>query len=1345
MTKTCNLKREGRRTLRSARRPRLELLEDRQLLATFTVTDTSDNVSDTGSLRYAITQSNLTGPGPNTIDFNIAGTGVQTITPGSPLAAATVPVTIDGTTQPGYSGTPLIVLVGTNAGVGSNGLALNGADSVVRGLAVDDFQGFGILLGGSGDVITGCFVGVDATGTVAAGNGLGIECAADSITIGGTTAGTRNVISGNGGNGIEFDGLGTSDVVQGNFIGTDVTGTKKLGNNGDCVFVRNPSGILIGGTAPAARNIISGNFDQGVTIDSGSDLVEGNYIGTDVTGTVSLPNQDTGVLLSADNATVANRNSTIGGTAAGAGNVISGNGESGIDVQVNSDDLVEGNFIGTDKTGTVAVPNGSSGIGIGTNPANGFNITIGGTVAAARNIISGNIDAGVALADAGSGNLIEGNYIGTDVTGTRALPNQGGGVSVDGAEAGETIGGTAPGAGNVIAGNDGDGINLFSVNDVLVAGNFIGTDATGVTALPNTGNGVTAGNSGGPSDDTIGGTAAAARNIISGNAENGVVVGNGGDSDDDIVEGNYIGTDVSGETGLGNGDSGILISGRSNTIGGTAAGAGNVISANGKASGASSNDGIWIDSGFGATGNVVQGNLIGTDVTGTLNLGNVGDGVLMASGSNNNTIGGTALNASNVIAFNGDDGVQVDGGSMDLVSQNSIYSNTGLGIRLTNDGNNAQPAPILTSFTTNGASTTVLGTLASAGNTAFILDVYASALGSGESAEEGQNFLTSIPVSTDSAGDAAFTFTVTLPAGETFVTVTATDPENNTSQFSVQETATALSSSRNPSTLGQGVTYTAVVTNPGTGKPTGPVTFTIDGHAESPVSLTVVNGVAEAVFSTATLAVGQHTISASYSGDQAFAPSAPASSLSQTVNPRPLTTTTSLSASPNSSTFGQNVTFTADVASTAIATTAPSGAVTFIVDGQMEPPVDLAEVNGVEQAVFNTATLAVGPHTISASYNGDTTFAASTAPTPVTQTVTTSTTTMLTSSANPSIVGQSVTFTATVASTGGGGTPSGSVSFHQGSTTLRSVSLDGSGRAVFTSSTLALGTDAIFAVYAATGGFLTSNSASVMEVVNPASLQATSTRLASSANPSTAGKGVVFTATVVATNGNVTPAGTVTLTIDGKAGSPAPVTEVNGKDQATFIMPALAPGTYTITASYSGDANFAPSVSTTATQIVDPPVIVPPPIVPSVDGPSVVSVQRFGVHMKPTVLVLAFDQALDATSAENVKDYRVIGPAGRVIGMKSAVYDPKALTVTLRPRERINIHHTFTLIVAGTGQSGLTGANGRLLDGADDGKPGTDLRTPLTWRNLVLTASARWPKRTSAKLKKAEPARLVNH
>ncbi len=114
--------------------------------------------------------------------------------------------------------------------------------------------------------------------------------------------------------------------------------------------------------------------------------------------------------------------------------------------------------------------------------------------------------------------------------------------------------------------------------------------------------------------------------------------------------------------------------------------------------------------------------------------------------------------------------------------------------------------------------------------------------------------------------------------------------------------------------------------------------------------------------------------------------------------------------------------------------------------------------------------------------------------------------------------------------------------------------------------------------------------------------------------------------------------------------------------------------------------------------------------------------QRYGFHMMPTSIVLTFDQALEQTAAEDTHNYRLTGPHGRAIRVTSAAYDPATETVTLRPSERINIHYKYELTVDGTKASGLTDTQGLLLDGADSGKPGSDYRAPLTWRDLVLSA-----------------------
>jgi hypothetical protein len=197
-----------------------------------------------------------------------------------------------------------------------------------------------------------------------------------------------------------------------------------------------------------------------------------------------------------------------------------------------------------------------------------------------------------------------------------------------------------------------------------------------------------------------------------------------------------------------------------------------------------------------------------------------------------------------------------------------------------------------------------------------------------------------------------------------------------------------VSSSLNPSTVGQQVTFTAIVTAPGfTGTPTGTVTFTIDGQAQTPVALSVVGGVDEAQFVTSTLTAGQHSVSAAYSGNTNLSPSS-GSLPTQTVNSSNLpATTTTLSSSLSPSTVGQQVTFTAVVSRGTHAGT-PAGTVTFTIDGQAQAPVPLSVVAGVDEARFVTSTLAVGQHSVSAAYSGDSSFAPSAVASPLFQTVT---------------------------------------------------------------------------------------------------------------------------------------------------------------------------------------------------------------------------------------------------------------------------------------------------------------------------------------------------------------------
>jgi len=458
---------------------RLEVLEDRRLLSTFTVTTTLD--SGPGSLRQAILDANAN-PGLDTIAFKLDNSSGLTIRPVSALPAITNPVIIDGTTEPGYKGQPLIELDGSDAGTNTIGLRIQAGASTVRGLVINRFGNHGISLEThGGDVIQGDYIGTDAAGMNALGNGLGVDVTTSANLIGGTMPGQGNVISGNRVDGMRLESNATLNCVLGNLIGTDAGGTLSLapiGSNNGVVITG--AFNTIGATDPGARNIISGNRQQGIFVNgSGAigNLVQGNFIGTDISGAFEVSNGLRGI-------TVANgaNNNIFGGTDAGAGNTLSGNLQNGIELTGIGTfaNLVQGNFIGTDATGTTALPNHLRGVGIsyGANQN-----TIGGTTPGSRNIISGNMQNGVLLDASTDANVVQGNYIGTDVTGSLAIANNLEGVligktSVAGPITHNLIGGTSPGAGNVISGNRNEGVRI---KDDMTSG----TDATGSFAIPN--------------------------------------------------------------------------------------------------------------------------------------------------------------------------------------------------------------------------------------------------------------------------------------------------------------------------------------------------------------------------------------------------------------------------------------------------------------------------------------------------------------------------------------------------------------------------------------------------------------------------------------------------------------------------------------------------------------------------------------------------------------------------------------------------------------------------------------------------------------------------------------------
>ena len=225
-----------------------------------TTDDVDDGVVDAThtSLREAINAANNS-PGVNTISFDIPGPGPHTIQPTSPLPVITDPIIIDGTTEPDYAGTPVIELSGALAGTSGSGLTIMAGGSTVRSLAINLFaadpvvleSGNGIVLrGGDGNLIEGCFIGVDATGSVSLGNGgagiLVVE-SADNI-IGGVLPQARNVISGNLRQGVLLGSHAETNLVVGNHIGVDAAGINAIGNQLSGVEILNASENVIGGS-----------------------------------------------------------------------------------------------------------------------------------------------------------------------------------------------------------------------------------------------------------------------------------------------------------------------------------------------------------------------------------------------------------------------------------------------------------------------------------------------------------------------------------------------------------------------------------------------------------------------------------------------------------------------------------------------------------------------------------------------------------------------------------------------------------------------------------------------------------------------------------------------------------------------------------------------------------------------------------------------------------------------------------------------------------------------------------------------------------------------------------------
>jgi hypothetical protein len=804
--------RKSMRSRRPIHRSRLiaELLETRQLLAVIMVNSSGDadgaDGSDTLSLRQAIEVSNGTLAissltptqaslvvgalsSPNTIDFAIPGTGPFTIMPGTALPTITSPVVIDGYSEPGAhpntngpgQGKNTVIQIeidGANAPAGANGLDVQAGDSIVQGLAI------------------GGFTVSNASGSPVGGDGILLE-------------------------------MQTGDLIQGDFIGTNTTGESPL---------------------PNAVGLEDTNRYEGV-------------------GHTPIPGFN-----------------TVGGTAAGDGNVISGNLGGQVDLQ------------------------GEAGFFFQQDPVT---------------------------------DLIQGNFLGLDAAGVASLAGGGDGIYDTGGGS-STIGGTALGAGNVISGNAGDGLGIFGYIQILngegdktvfastdlVEGNRIGTNAAGLVAVPNSGDGISA--SGGPS--TIGGTTLGAGNVISGNIGDGLGVSDG------LSEGVY-------------GYSSVLV--------------------------------------------LVEGNDIGVDLTGTASLPNEGDGVHFTNSVGSSTIGGTSLGAGNIIDFNHAAGVDiattVSGNNSYYcppnvsVFGNSIYANGALGI-IDSSGEGSSP-PTLDFVTASGTGSLITGTIAGIASQPYRIEFFSNVTPDLSGFGQGQTYLGSTLATPGAGGTASFTFTSTSPLLGQYVSATSTPfpplpivggdlngfpGDAQTSPFSknligytLPTTTVSLAGPSGVVLQGQPITLSATVASSSGGVPTGEVTFSADGVVLGSAPLGA-SGVA--VFTADGLGPGAHAFQAAYLGD---ATNAPSSSNAVAVTVVAPTTTVSLLGPNRVATQGVPITFAVAVASNTGAV--PTGLVAFLEDGVVlgSSPLDASGL-----ASFVTDQLLPGPHVITAEYLGGPTIPA---------------------------------------------------------------------------------------------------------------------------------------------------------------------------------------------------------------------------------------------------------------------------------------------------------------------------------------------------------------------------------
>ncbi len=699
---------------------------------------------------------------------------------------------------------------------------------------------------------------------------------------------------------------------------------------------------------------------------------------------------------------------------------------------------------------------------------------------------------------------------------------------------------------------------------------------------------------------------------------------------------------------------------------------------------------------------VVQGQ-IASDNDSTIELNGADTGVALVAGSVVSSSDFASLHP-----FTLTKGFVAGLNTIEVVVHND-YSATGLQLELSGTASTAgpqpPPAPLLTSAIQGSNATSVQGTLAGVANTQYLVDF---------STTSGGPSIGSTTVTAGPSGQAtiATNLPVSLSPGASLY-ATATGPGTVASASSAAQVVVAIAdlsvtptTPTEPTLAGNDLTLTFVLSENGP-SPASDVVFDETLPAGIPVAsvsatagtATVADGVLHLDLPSFS-ATGSVTVSAVLRPSVAGILTASASVSSDVLDPTPANNsanlsfqvapsvpTLNLSTDKSPSVFGAPVTFTATV-TPASSGDEPTGDVTFSVDGAAAATVPLtaaADLTG--KAIFTTSALGTGTHGVTASYGGDT-VAVSQMVQPA------ATVTNLAISPNTPTFGQPLTLTATVA---GPGHPTGTVNFQDGSTLLGQAPLGADGRAQLVISSLTTGSHTFTANYGGDANFSGSDAGAITQIIES---DTTSTSLTIPPSSPIFGQAVMLTATVSA-GGN--PTGIVTFYDDSTSVGQAPL-DANGQAQLVTSLPTV--GSHALTASYGGDANFLPSLSSAVKQVVNA-------------VPTVVAVQRFGIHSQPTTLVLTFSTPLDPASAQKLSNYELDGPKAKPVPVVRAALSADGLTVTLQPKRRLNVHLTYFLEVVGRTPGGVTSSAGFALDGASNGLPGSDFVAEITLHTLA--------------------------